>query len=164
MTRRDQRNASWPTKQGATAWAKLNRSSLNLTRIASRSPLSVSITERASLPSINTTATSPGVIHFHERVFDARPHFYERLFRDFRTFMSEFETKRPGLTITPVKCSQHLTGCQTAERTLRHRKPAKRYEHFAGSDKFGFRSRRSHPTHAFRKRHPLGRISGPRGS
>lgn len=64
----------------------------------------------------------------------------------------------------PVKCSQHLTGCQTAERTLRHRKPAKRYEHFAGSDKFGFRSRRSHPTHAFRKRHPLGRISGPCGS
>ena len=112
MTRRDQRNASWPTKQGATAWAKLNRSSLNLTRIASRSPLSVSITERASLPSINTTATSPGVIHFHERVFDARPHFYERLFRDFRTFMSEFETKRPGLTITPVKCSQHLTGAE----------------------------------------------------
>lgn len=107
--RRDQRNASWPTKQGAIAWAKLNRSPPDKTRIASRSPLSVSITERASLPSINTTATSPGVIHFHERVFDARLHFHERLFRDFRTFMSEFEMNRPRLTITPVKCSQHLT-------------------------------------------------------
>lgn len=59
-----------------------------------RSPLSVSITDRTSLYSINTTATSPGVIHFHERVFDARLHFYERLFRDFRTFMSEFQA--PG--------------------------------------------------------------------
>ena len=62
-----------------------------------RSPISVSATERASLYSINTTATSPGVMHFHERVFDARLHFHERLFRDFRTFMSEFEMNRPRL-------------------------------------------------------------------
>lgn len=62
--------------------------------IAPRSPLSVSTTERASLYSINTTTTSPGVIHFHERVFNARLHFYERLFRDSRTFMSEFQA--PG--------------------------------------------------------------------
>lgn len=106
---RNRHNAPQPAKQGTTAWAKLNRSPLNKTRIAPRSPLSVSITERASLPSINTTATSPGVIHFHERVFDARLHFYERLFRDSRTFMSEFEMNRPRLTIAPVKCSQHLT-------------------------------------------------------
>lgn len=47
--------------------------------------------------------------------------------------------------LQPAKCSQHLTGCQTAERTLHHRKPAKRCEHFAGSDKFGLRSRRGNP-------------------
>lgn len=121
ITRRDQRNASWPAKQGATAWAKLNRSSLNQTRIASRSPLSVSVTERASLPSINTTATSPGVIHFHDRVFDARLHFHERifllplhfherLFRIFRTFMSEFEANARVWLTQPVKRYKHLTG------------------------------------------------------
>ena len=48
---------------------------------------------------------SPGVIHFLERVFDAMLHFYERLFRVFRTFISEFEAKRSLLTDTPVKCS-----------------------------------------------------------
>ena len=50
---------------------------------------------------------SPGVIHFSERVFDAMLHFYERLSRDFRIFMSESEAKRLCLTDTPVKCSQH---------------------------------------------------------
>ena len=62
-----------------------------------RSPLGVSITDRTSLSSTYATATSPGVIHFHERVCDVRLHFYERLFRDFRTFMSEFEMNRPRL-------------------------------------------------------------------
>ena len=116
-TRRlNQHNAPRPAKRvvagkiRATAWAKLNRSPLNKTRIAPRSPISVSITERASLYSINTTATSPGVIHFHERVFDARLHFYERLFRDFRTFMSEFQA--PGFDHHTCKCSQHLTGAE----------------------------------------------------
>lgn len=32
------------------------------------------------------------------------------------------------------------------------------------ADKFGLRSRHSRPTHSFRKRHPLGHISGPCGS
>ena len=101
---RNRHNATRPAKRvvadetRTTTWAKLNRSPLNKTRIAPKSPLSVSATERASLPSIITTATSPGVIHFHKRVFDARLHFYERLFRDFRTFMSEFEMNRPRLT------------------------------------------------------------------
>ena len=130
ITRRDRRNASWPTKQRATAWAKLSRSPLDKTRIAPRSPLSVSATERASLCSINTMATSPGVIQFHERVFDRCLHFYERVFRlslhfyervscVFRIFMSEFEAKRPHLVVTPVQCSGHLTGTEKRDAHAR---------------------------------------------
>lgn len=57
-------------------------------------------------------ATSPGVIQFHERVFDRCLHFYERVSCVFRIFMSEFEAKRPRLVVVPVKCSGHLTGTE----------------------------------------------------
>ncbi len=80
--------------------------------------------------SINTMATSPGVIQFHERVFDRCLHFYERVFRlslhfyervscIFRIFMSEFEAKRPRLVVAPVKCSGHLTGTEKRDAHAR---------------------------------------------
>lgn len=138
MTRRNQRNASWPAKQGATAWTKLNQSALDKTRIALRSPLSVSTTERASLLSTYVIATSPGVIQFHERVFDAKSHFYERvfrlllhfyerLFRGFRIFMSELETKR--LRSTDAMRSAPVCSMPIASSTS---PPAKHCEHLTG--------------------------------
>ena len=80
---------------------------------------------------------------------------------------------RIGLHGAPVSFDARLhllnafsgsAGCQTAERTLHHRKPAQCCEHLTGSDKFDFHSRHSHPTHVFRKRHSPVHISGPCGS
>ena len=116
MTRRGRRNEGQPLGRNSTSRPRAN---IHCAKKPARC-----FHHRAGFIVFNKHKSySPGVIHFHERVFDRclhfyervfslSLHFYERLFRVFRIFMSEFEAKRPRLVVAPVKCLEAFNRCR----------------------------------------------------